>query len=157
MEKEKLGTILKHTKKAFEDICLELVSQEMSACEDFIIGKDHKMAVIVSMSGEHKGRLHLECDMTTANKVAVAMNFGDPLDKEDDLYVYLAEFGNMVSGRAATYINDDFKQRIIWLSPPAIFSGKNLEIINPTVQSETACYKGESGRFLLDIGFEGVN
>ena len=59
--------------------------------------------------------------------------------------LYVAEFANMFCGRATTYANNEYKEREFWLTPPAIFSAENLEITSPSIESESAYYKGEQG------------
>ena len=154
MDKGKFEDFLSLTKKAFEDITTELVSSEYKISEKGSFKSNHKVAIIIGITGKNKGRILLETDMQIANKFAVAMNFGDSLDNADELYVYMAEFANMIAGRAATYINNKFNERETWLAHPAIFSGEDLEITTPSIQAETVFYTGEQGCFLLDIGFE---
>ena len=81
------------------------------------------------------------------------MNFGDPLENEEDLHMYLAEFANMFCGRAATHINNAFGKRELWISPPAIFSARDLEIVTPNVSSMKAYYECGLGKFIVDMGF----
>jgi len=155
MTNNKFDVFLSLTKKAFKDITFELVNSKFTqSYAEKISKKSRRIVIIIGIAGYSKGRIHLECDMETANKFAVAMNFGDELADEKELYMYMAEFANMVCGRAATYINDEFKEREAWLTPPAIFSGEELEIISPKINSTAVCFSGEQGNFHLDIGFE---
>lgn len=157
MSEERCDIFLNYSKNAFQEIASELTDAQYDLCETFDIGSNEKIAVIIGVTGKSKGRIMLQCDAETAEKFAVSMNCGDPLDAVEDKYFYMAEFANMFCGRAVTNINNYFKQREAWLCPPAIFSGVNLEIITPTVNSETVYYSGEQGSFMLDIGFEGEN
>ena len=142
-------------KKSFEEVVSEVTGEAITADKEFSISSDDKLSlsIIIGLSGETNGRILLNTSMEYGKNVAVAMNFGDELDSEDDLFVYLAEFANMVCGRAATHINNQFGKREIWISPPAIFSAKDLDIITPNVSSVRAYYEFPLGKFILDMGF----
>ena len=155
IEKDKVDKFNGFVKKAFEEVTSELVETGYKATESVQSQATSKIVIIIGICGKSKGRIILESDLETAGKFAVAMNFGDALDDPKDLYLYIAEFANMFCGRATTYANNEYKDREFWLTPPAIFSAEDLEITSPSIQSETVCYSGNEGIFLIDIGFEG--
>jgi len=157
MEKQKFKQVLGFTKKAFEEICVELLDSEFSPCKRFICEYPYKIAIIIGITGNSMGRIYLECDLETAVKIALTMNFGDRLDEPNDVYMYLAEFANMIGGRTTTYMSDTFQEGEFRLTPPAIFLGKGLEVLTPNIESKVAFYKGKLGKFFLDIGFEEEN
>ena len=142
-------------KKSFEEIMFEVTGEAIAADEEFAIEpKDRlSLSIIIGLSGNTNGRILLNTSVEYGKNIAVAMNFGDPLDNEDDLHMYLAEFANMFCGRAATHINNEFGKREIWISPPAIFSAKDLDIVTPNVSSTKAFYDCGLGRFIVDMGF----
>ncbi len=142
-------------KKSFEEVVAEVTGEPIQASAEFLISNEDRLSlsIIIGLSGETNGRILLNTSLAYGKNIAVAMNFGDELDSEDDLFVYLAEFANMVCGRAATHINNQFGKREIWISPPAIFSAKDLDIITPNVSSTKAFYEFALGKFILDMGF----
>jgi len=142
-------------KKSFEEVVAEITEETLVANGEFSIPTDDRLSlsIIIGLSGETNGRILINTSVAYGNNIAVAMNFGDPLDSQDDLFIYLAEFANMVCGRAATHINNQFGKREIWISPPAIFSAQDLEIITPNVSSMKAYYEFTHGKFILDMGF----
>ena len=152
MDKQKFEKFLVLTQKAFLDVSQELISCDFKQIDSYPSKNNHIITVIIGITGKGKGRIILECDIATAEKFAVAMNFGDALDNKNDLYLYIAEFANMVTGRAATYINNELGERDKWLSPPSIFSGENLEIVTPNIESHEVYYSGNIGFFKLNIG-----
>ncbi|HSA07059.1 MAG TPA: chemotaxis protein CheX [Candidatus Gastranaerophilales bacterium] len=154
MQQEKFSELVMLTRKAFEEICMELVSCEFSPCERFILEYPYKTAVIIGMTGSVNGRIHLECDLETAAKIALTMNFGERFDNPNDVYAYMAEFANMIGGRATTYMSEKFLGGEIRLTPPAIFSGKSLGILTPNIPSQIVYYSGNLGRFFIDIGYK---
>ncbi len=154
MDREMLREIALITEKAFQEVSIELLETEFLPGKRFIIDFPFKVAIIIGITGSATGRLYLECDLETAVKVALIMNFGERLDEPNDVYTYLAEFGNMISGRATTYMTDKFKNKEFRLSPPAIFSGKGLETLSPRIKSKMLYFRGKLGKFFVDIGFE---
>lgn len=155
VEVNKFEILFELAKKSFEEIMLEVTGETIQAQDEFSINPEDRLSlsIIIGISGNTNGRILLNTSVEYGKNIAVAMNFGDPLENEDDLHVYLAEFANMFCGRAATHINNEFGKREIWISPPAIFSAKDLDIITPNVSSTKAYYECGLGKFIVDMGF----
>lgn len=155
VEVNKFEVLFELAKKSFEEIMIEVTGESIRANDEFSISPADRLSlsIIIGISGNTNGRILLNTSVEYGKNIAVAMNFGDPLDCEDDLHVYLAEFANMFCGRAATHINNEFGKREIWISPPAIFSAKDLDIITPNVSSTKAYYECGLGKFIVDMGF----
>lgn len=151
----KFDLLFGFSKKSFEEIMFEVTGEAIQADGEFNIEPQDRLSlsIIIGLSGETNGRILLNTSVEYGKNIAVAMNFGDELENEEDLHVYLAEFANMFCGRAATYINNQFGKREIWISPPAIFSAKDLEIVTPNVSSMKAYYECSLGKFIVDMGF----
>ncbi|GBF23464.1 chemotaxis protein CheX, partial [Candidatus Gastranaerophilus sp. (ex Termes propinquus)] len=123
--------LFEYTTKAFEEIIAETIGSEITPCEELKLASTEILSVIIGVTGNINGRILLNTTVATANKLAEFMNFGEPLDNKDDLFIYLSEFANMYCGRMVTYINDRFGKREVWITPPAIFSANDLAIITP--------------------------
>lgn len=151
----KFDTLFGLAKRSFEEIMMEVAGESIQADGEFAIQPEDRLSlsIIIGISGNTNGRILLNTSVEYGKNIAVAMNFGDPLDKEEDLHIYLAEFANMFCGRAATHINNAFGKREIWISPPAIFSAKDLDIVTPNVSSMKAYYECSLGKFIVDMGF----
>ena len=151
----KFETLFSLAKKSFEEIMLEVTGEGIQADDEFAITPENRLSlsIIIGISGNTNGRILLNTSVDYGKNIATAMNFGDPLENEEDLHVYLAEFANMFCGRAATHINNAFGKREIWISPPAIFSANDLEIVTPNVSSMKAYYECGLGKFIVDMGF----
>ena len=151
----KFEVLFNLAKKSFEEIMVEVTGESIEDKGEFAINPADRLSlsIIIGLSGNTNGRILLNTSVEYGKNIAVAMNFGDPLDNEDDLHIYLAEFANMFCGRAATHINNEFGKREIWISPPAIFSAKDLDIITPNVSSIKAYYECGLGKFIVDMGF----
>lgn len=151
----KFDVLFDLAKRSFEEIMMEVTGESIEAKEEFSIQSEDRLSlsIIIGLSGNTNGRILLNTSVEYGKNIAVAMNFGDPLEKEEDLHVYLAEFANMFCGRAATHINNAFGKREIWISPPAIFSAKDLDIVTPNVSSMKSYYECSLGKFIVDMGF----
>lgn len=151
----KFETLFGLAKRSFEEIMLEVTGEAINSDGEFAIQPENRLSlsIIIGISGNTNGRILLNTSVDYGKNIAVAMNFGDPLEKDEDLHIYLAEFANMFCGRAATHINNAFGKREIWISPPAIFSAKDLDIVTPNVSSMKAYYECSLGKFIVDMGF----
>lgn len=151
----KFDILFELAKKSFEEIMMEVAGESIEADGEFAIQPEDRLSlsIIIGLSGNTNGRILLNTSVEYGKNIAIAMNFGDPLENEEDLHVYLAEFANMFCGRAATHINNKFGKREIWISPPAIFSAKDLDIVTPNVSSMKAYYEFSMGKFIVDMGF----
>lgn len=155
MEKEKFDIFTQYVKKAFETVSLELTETEFNNADSEFKISDTSLIVIIGITGKNKGRILFETSLITAKKISEIMNM-EPLENDNDLYLYMGEFANIVSGRATTYINNHFRGSEIRLTPPAIFAGDNLDITTPNIQSQGICYYNDIGNVRINIGFEGV-
>lgn len=151
----KFETLFGLAKQSFEEIMMEVTGESIQADDEFNLNPADRLSlsIIIGLSGNTNGRILLNTSVEYGKNIAVAMNFGDPLENDEDLHVYLAEFANMFCGRAATHINNKFGKREIWISPPAIFSAKDLDIVTPNVSSMKAFYECSLGKFIVDMGF----
>ena len=152
---DKYELLFGFAKKSFEEVISEVTGASITANGEFGIDDNERLSlsIIIGLSGETNGRILLNTSVSYGKNIAEAMNFGDPLENEEDLFVYLAEFANMFCGRTATHINNQFGKREIWISPPAIFSAKDLDIVTPNVSSMKAYYECDLGKFIIDMGF----
>lgn len=155
LETDKYNMLFNLAKKSFEEVMFEVTGEAINATDGFDIVPENRLSlsIIIGLTGETNGRILLNTSVEHGRNIAVAMNFGDELEKEEDLHVYLAEFANMFCGRAATHINNQFGKREIWISPPAIFSAKDLDVVTPNVSSTKAFYDCALGKFVVDMGF----
>lgn len=152
---DKFDVIFNFVKKSFSEIVEEVTSEPIEETEYFTLDSANMLSysIIIGISGHTNGRILLNTSVEYGNNLAKAMNFGDELESQEELFVYLAEFANMFCGRTATYINNHFGQREIWITPPSIFSAKDLDVITVNVVSKKAYYQCSFGKFIVDIGF----
>ncbi|GHV43382.1 chemotaxis protein CheX [Spirochaetia bacterium] len=86
------------------------------------------VAALVGLAGDVEGRVLFDMSKETALNVASAMN-NEELKVLDDLAkATITELANMITAQAVTKLHDlGFK---FDLTPPALFSGDNMEISN---------------------------
>jgi chemotaxis protein CheX len=87
------------------------------------------VAALVGLAGDVEGRVLFDMTKDTALKVASEMNGGEEFPVFDDMAkATITELANMITARAITKLHDlGFK---FDLTPPALFSGENMEISN---------------------------
>ncbi|GAB1432387.1 chemotaxis protein CheX [Spirochaetota bacterium] len=91
------------------------------------------VAAIVGLAGDVEGRVLFDMEKVTALRIASAMN-GEELKSLDDLAkATITELANMITAQAVTKLHElGFR---FDLTPPAIFTGDNMEISNQNVEA----------------------
>jgi chemotaxis protein CheX len=86
------------------------------------------VAALVGLAGDVEGRVLFDMTRETALSVAGAMN-GEEFKAVDDMVkATITELANMITAQAVTKLHDlGFK---FDLTPPALFTGENMEISN---------------------------
>jgi chemotaxis protein CheX len=87
------------------------------------------VAALVGLAGDVEGRVLFDMTKETALKVVSIMNGGEKFASLDEMAkATITELANMITGQAITKLHDlGFK---FDLTPPALFSGDNMEISN---------------------------
>ncbi len=155
MEEGKLNVFHKCMSDAFQKVASEMTGMNFAPANNFLRMDEKQISLIVGLVGQNKGRVLLELNEKLALKIFEEMN-GAPPNNDLELYLYLAEFANMVSGNGVTSINNMFKGSELRLTPPAVFAGKQMEITSPKVSSTQGVFRSDYGMIRLEIGVEGV-
>jgi chemotaxis protein CheX len=86
------------------------------------------VAALVGLAGDVEGRVLFDMTKDTALNVASAMNSEELKTLDELVKATITELANMITARAVTKLHDlGFK---FDLTPPALFSGENMEISN---------------------------
>jgi chemotaxis protein CheX len=86
------------------------------------------VAALVGLAGGVEGRVLFDMTKETALSVASAMNMEEMKVLDELAKATITELANMITARAVTKLHDlGFK---FDLTPPALFSGENMEISN---------------------------
>ena len=91
------------------------------------------VAAIVGLAGDVEGRVLFDMSKDTAIAIASAMN-GEELQSLDELgKATITELANMITAQAVTKLHElGFK---FDLTPPAIFTGDNMEVTDTEVEA----------------------
>lgn len=155
MEDEKFNTFIDCVSEAFRNVSEMVAEFEFKECAKEKITEERKYNVIIGITGKNKGRILLNAGESLVKKLTEKMNDG-PFGSVMEAYICLSEFANMFCGNAVTMINNKYRGSDMRLTPPAIFSGVDLQVITPNIHSTITCYTSSQGLVTLDIGFEGA-
>ncbi|OQY06907.1 MAG: hypothetical protein B6I28_05950 [Fusobacteriia bacterium 4572_132] len=112
------------------------------------------LTVIVGITEGGKGRMILDMTQETALKLANEITGETYTEIEDFVFITLSEIGNMIAGHGITKMNNEKKGLNLRLTPPSIFSGKELELNVPKVSLIGINLNTEIGEISIHIGFE---
>lgn len=91
------------------------------------------VAALVGLAGDVSGRVVFDMDMPTAIKIAGRMNREEFTVFDEMAKATITELANMITAQAVTKLYDlGFR---FDLTPPALFSGQNLEISDHNVEA----------------------
>lgn len=158
MAEERRELTIKAICDGFISISKGLAERDFSPQTDDQEMGHEKIAVILSMISEDesmRGRFIFEGDVAQIKDLAEGMN-GEPLTDRIEIFFSVGEFANMVCGKAVTVVNNAYRGTNFRLTPPAIFSGTNMDISTPSVKSTEIKYRGPVGLVRVNVGFEGV-
>ncbi|WP_378951723.1 response regulator [Pelosinus sp. sgz500959] len=158
-EEDQQTKLLKPFIKSFEKNLAEMVgiSSEISILHStglkFVC---HGLAIIIGITGTRQGRMVLDVSGESAEIFAKKI-LGSSSVSEDDTLNSIAEFANIVAGHSVSQINNSFKgsQFEIRITPPSVFIGQSLGIINPKMASSTVKAQTEIGEIYMNVGFVG--
>jgi chemotaxis protein CheX len=87
------------------------------------------VAALVGLAGDVEGRVLFDMTKETALYIAGVMNSEEFKEFDDMAKATIQELANMVTAQAVTKLYElNFK---FDLTPPALFSGENMEVANP--------------------------
>jgi chemotaxis protein CheX len=107
------------------------------------------VAAIVGLAGDVEGRVLFDMGKATALAVASTMN-GENLTALDDLAkATITELANMITAQAVTKLHDlGFR---FDLTPPAIFTGENMEVSNQDVEALIVPMEVPQGKIEINV------
>lgn len=122
------------------NILTEVLHAEVSRGELYLKNTAMPMlgvAAIIGLAGDVEGRVLFDMSKDTGIKVASAMLSGMDMEPVTDLNdmarATLTELANMITGQAVTKLHNlGFK---FDLTPPAIFTGDNMSVSDPSVEA----------------------
>ncbi len=117
------------------------------------------VAAIIGLAGDVQGRVLVDMTKDTAIKVASTMLEGmemEPLTHLNDMgKATITELANMITGQAVTKLHNlGFK---FDLTPPAIFTGDNMEIADTGVEALIVPMILEHGKIEINVAIRERN
>ncbi len=117
------------------------------------------VAAIIGLAGDVEGRVLLDMTKDTAVKVASAMLDGmevEPITQLNEMgKASITELANMITGQAVTKLHNlGFK---FDLTPPAIFTGDNMEIADTGVEALIVPMELEQGKIEINVAIRERN
>lgn len=107
------------------------------------------VAAIVGLAGDVEGRVLFDMEKPTALKIASVMN-GEQLPAFDDLAkATITELANMITAQAVTKLHDLGFQ--FDLTPPALFTGENMEVTNSEVEALIVPMETTHGKIEINV------
>ena len=111
------------------------------------------VAAIIGLAGDVEGRVLLDMTKDTAIKVASSMLEGmemEPITQLNEMgKAGITELANMITGQAVTKLHNlGFK---FDLTPPAIFTGDNMEIADTGVEALIVPMELEHGKIEINV------
>lgn len=111
------------------------------------------VAMIVGLAGDVEGRVVFDMKLETGLAVASAMLTSmdmDPVEELNDMArATLTELANMITGQAVTKLHDlGFR---FDLTPPAIFSGQNMEVSDPNFEALIVPMELPQGKIEINV------
>ena len=151
--------LLKPFATSFEKNLMEMVglSSEITvARSNGIKFISNGLAIIIGITGTRQGRIVFDVARDVAEGFANKI-LGSTSISEEDLFNCISEFANIVAGHSISQINNQFKgsQFEIRLTPPSVFIGESLGIINTKMASNAVKAQTEIGAIYMNVGFLG--
>lgn len=111
------------------------------------------VAAIVGLAGDVEGRVLFDMSKETAIQIANGMLSSmdmEPIDSLNDMgRATITELANMITGQAVTKLHD--LGFTFDLTPPAIFTGENMEVSDPGVEALIVPMDVPQGRVEVNV------
>ena len=111
------------------------------------------VAAIVGLAGDVEGRVLFDMSKETAIKIANGMLSSmdmEPIDTLNDMgRATITELANMITGQAVTKLHD--LGFTFDLTPPAIFTGDNMEVSDPGVEALIVPMEIPQGKIEINV------
>ncbi len=138
--------------EAAYNILTEVLGGEIKRGELFLKSTSMSVmgvAALVGLAGDVEGRVIFDMDMKTAMKIASRMNNEEFKVFDDMAKATITELANMITAQAVTKLHDlGFR---FDLTPPALFTGDNMEISDHEVEALIVPMETDQGRVEVNV------
>jgi len=107
------------------------------------------VAALVGLAGDVEGRVIFNMNMATAMKIASKMNNEELASFDDLAKATITELANLITAQAVTKLHDlGFR---FDLTPPALFTGENMEISDHDVEALIVPMTTDQGKVEVNV------
>ena len=107
------------------------------------------VAALVGLAGDVEGRVIFDMNMESAMKIASRMNNEEMKSFDDLAKATITELANLITAQAVTKLHDlGFR---FDLTPPALFTGENMEISDHEVEALIVPMETGQGRVEVNV------
>lgn len=107
------------------------------------------VAAIVGLAGDVEGRVIFDMTLDTALKIASAMNMEELPEFDELARATITELANLITAQAVTKLHDlGFR---FDLTPPALFTGSNMEISSSDIEALIVPIETELGKVEINV------
>lgn len=108
-----------------------------------------EIAVIIGLVGQVEGRVLFDMDKKTALRIVSKMNNEEITEFDELAKATITELGNLITGRAVTKLSEmGYKFDV---TPPAIFTGNNMEISDIEIEALIVPIETPIGRIEINV------
>jgi len=108
-----------------------------------------EIAVIIGLVGQVEGRVLFDMSKETALKIVSKMNNEEIKEFDELAKATITELGNLITGRAVTKLSEmGYKFDV---TPPAIFTGNNMEISDIEIEALIVPIETPIGRIEINV------
>ncbi|MCK4798175.1 MAG: chemotaxis protein CheX [Spirochaetes bacterium] len=108
-----------------------------------------EITVIVGLVGQVEGRVLFDMSRKTALNITSKMNEEEINEFNELAKATITELGNMITGRAVTKLSDMGYRFDV--TPPAIFSGSNMEVSDVEMEALVVPIETPFGRIEINV------
>ncbi len=107
------------------------------------------VAALVGLAGDVEGRVIFDMHLDTAMKIASRMNQEELKSFDELAKATITELANLITAQAVTKLHDlGFR---FDLTPPALFTGENMEISDHEVEALIVPMETDQGRVEVNV------
>ena len=107
------------------------------------------VAALVGLAGDVEGRVIFDMNLSTAMKIASRMNQEELATFDELAKATITELANLITAQAVTKLHDlGFRSD---LTPPALFTGDNMEISDHEVEALIVPMETSQGRVEVNV------
>ncbi len=107
------------------------------------------VAALVGLAGDVEGRVIFDMNMATAMNIASKMNNEELASFDDLAKATITELANLITAQAVTKLHDlGFR---FDLTPPALFTGENMEISDHDVEALIVPMDTDQGKVEVNV------